>query len=568
MTARSSLLSLCLLSSSLLAAEPKRPSAQAVQQWQDRKFGLFIHWGLYAIPGGIWQGKPVTSGYSEQIQGEGKIAREEYAQLTSQFNPQKWDPEAVARLAKAAGMKFIVITSKHHDGFSMFGTKQSKFNVVDATPYGKDVVKGLAEACRRNGLKFGVYYSTIDWHDERATPSDGGRNNNEIPKAHEDFNVAQLKELMSNYGPMSEIWFDMGKPTLQQSQELAAMVRKHQPDCLLSGRLWNDQGDFAVMGDNASPDFRMGTLWQTPASMFDETWGYRSWQVRGDTKEKAKEKLTSLIKVVSAGGNYLLNIGPMGDGGIVPFEREVLLAMGSWFKQNGEAIYSTTASLLPEQPWGVLTSKPGKEYLFLLNGPVDGKLVLKGLQSKVTKAYRLSDKSKSLPVSQEHGEWKIDAGSLKSKALADVIALEYEGDLQYTPSKTVTAAADGSYALTSDDAVSYHSYSGHDYNSTKATRIKLEWFISQAPDGQYTLALQRLPTGQEATVKITVNGEATEAVLKGFAAQDSAAHITTPLLHFTLTTKAITQVEVTLADQSNPHKDLGLDGLVLRMKKD
>ncbi|WP_228450603.1 alpha-L-fucosidase [Chryseolinea soli] len=544
-----------------------KPSAQAVAEWQHQKFSMFIHFGLFSLPGGVWKNERVTKGYSEQIRAHGKITKEEFHALAKTFNPEKWNPDSVASLAKQAGMKSIVITSKHHDGFAMFHTKFSDFNIVDATPYKHDVIKELAEACRKQGLKFGVYFSLIDWDFPGAMPI-SEHNSDSIPPKHHQLNLNQVEELVTQYGPLSEIWFDMGKPTLQQSQELAAMVRKHQPDCLLSGRLWNDQGDFAVMGDNASPDFRMGTLWQTPASMFDETWGYRSWQVRGDAKEKAKEKLTSLIKVVSAGGNYLLNIGPMGDGGIVPFEREVLLTMGSWFKQNGEAVYGTTASLLPEQTWGVLTSKPGKEYLFPLNGPVDGKLVLKGLQSKVTKAYRLSDKSKSLPVGQEHGEWKIDAGSLKSKALADVIALEYEGDLQYTPSKTLAAAADGSYALTSDDAVSYHSYSGHDYNSTKATRIKLEWFISQAPDGQYTLALQRLPTGQEATVKITVNGEATEAVLKGFAAQDSAAHITTPLLHFTLTTKAITQVEVTLADQSNPHKDLGLDGLVLRMKKD
>jgi len=198
----------------------------------------------------------------------------------------------------------------------------------------------------------------------------------------------------------------------------------------------------------------------------------------------------------------------MGDGGIVPFERDVLVAMGSWFNQNGEAIYSTSPTLLPEQPWGVLTSKPGKEYLFLLNLPADGKLILTGLQSKVTKAYRLSDKSKNLPVSQEHGEWKIDAGKLKSKDLVDVIALEYEGDLQYTSSTTVTASADGSYQLAADNAISYHSYSGRDYNSTKATRIKLEWFISKAPEGQYTLALQRLAAGKEATVKITINGSA------------------------------------------------------------
>jgi alpha-L-fucosidase len=547
-------------------AMPK-PSAEAIAEWQHQKFSMFIHFGLFSLPAGIWKNERVTKGYSEQIRAHGKITKDEFHALAKTFNPEKWNPDSVASLARQAGMKSIVITSKHHDGFAMFNTKFSEFNIVDATPYKHDVIKELADACRKHGLKFGVYFSLIDWDFPGASPI-SETNSDSIPPAHHQFNLNQLEELVTQYGPLSEIWFDMGKPTLQQSQELAAMVRKHQPNCLLSGRLWNDQGDFAVMGDNASPDFRMGTLWQTPASMFDETWGYRSWQVRGDAKEKAKEKLTSLIKVVSSGGNYLLNIGPMGDGGIVPFEREVLLTMGAWFKQNGEGIYNTTASLLPEQTWGVLTSKPGKEFLFLLNAPADGHLLLKGLQSKVTKAYRLSDKSKSLPVSQDHGDWTIDAGHLTSPALVDVVALEYEGDLQYTPSKTVTASADGSYQLTLDNAIRYHSYSGRDYNSTKPTLIKLEWFIENAGEGKYGLALQQLSSGPEKEIRIKIDGQESTVKLGTNPGQADAGNASTQLLNVALKSKKFTVVEISLADQSNPHKDIGLDGIVLQLKKE
>jgi alpha-L-fucosidase len=548
------------------AAPALKPSAQAIAEWQHQKFSMFIHFGLYSLPAGVWKNERVTEGYSEQIRAHGKITKEEFHALAKTFNPEKWNPDSVASLAKQAGMKSIVITSKHHDGFAMFHTKFSDFNIVDATPYKHDVIKDLADACRKQGLKFGVYFSLIDWDFPGAVPI-SEHNSDSIPPKHHQLNLNQIEELVTQYGPLSEIWFDMGKPTLQQSQELAAMVRKYQPDCLLSGRLWNDQGDFAVMGDNASPDFRMGTLWQTPASMFDETWGYRSWQVRGDAKEKAKEKLTTLIKVVSNGGNYLLNIGPMGDGGIVPFEREVLFAMGSWFNQNGEAIYGTTASLLPEQSSGVLTSKPGKEYLFLLNGPADGKLVLKGLQSKVTKAYRLSDKSKNLPVVQEHGEWKIDAGKLKSKSLVDVIALEYEGELQYTPSKTVVASADGSYQLTADNAISYHSYSGHDYNSTKATLIKMEWFIQDAVDGKYALVLKELPNGEEKGLRIKIDGQESTVTLESNPAQGSAGSTSRHLMDVTLKSKKFITLEISLVDQSNPHKNMEMEGLVLRLEK-
>jgi alpha-L-fucosidase len=505
MTARSSLFSLCLLSSFLLAAEPKRPSAQAVQQWQDRKFGLFIHWGLYAIPGGIWQGKPVTSGYSEQIQGEGKIPRDEYAQLTRQFNPQKWDPEAVARLAKAAGMKFIVITSKHHDGFSMFGTKQSKFNVVDATPYGKDVVKGLAEACHRNGLKFGVYYSTIDWHDERATPSDGGRNNNEIPKAHEDFNVAQLKELMSNYGPMSEIWFDMGKPTPEQSKRFTDTVHALQPDCMVSGRVFNHQGDFTVMGDNHIPPYVIDEPWQTPASIYHETWGYRSWQKREDLPGKINEHIIKLVEVTSRGGNYLLNIGPMGDGSVVEFEQKVLEGIGAWVKVNGEAIYGAGPQPFREVAFGQVTVKPGRMYLMVRQWPADGKLELPGLKTKLRKAYFLTDSAKApLTLDNNRPVKSVAVTRRVETAPVTVIVAEYDGPLTVIP-PTLQPAANGELTLTSKQADSFYNYNGRGYYERPSV-YKMEWHFTSKP-GKYRLAVAPSSTGMVVTIDGKPAGE-------------------------------------------------------------
>jgi alpha-L-fucosidase len=226
------------------------------------KFSMFIHFGLYSVPAGVWKGQQIGE-YNEQIMAHGKIPKDEYAALAKIFNPVNWNPDSVATLAKAAGMKSIVITSKHHDGFAMYHTKYSDFNVVDATPYKRDILKELAEACRKQGLRFGVYFSLIDWHFPGAMPMSKS-NSDSIPPSHHQFNLNQVTELMTNYGSISEVWFDMGKPTLEQSKELAGLVKKLQPNCLVSGRIWNDQGDFAVMGDNASPNFRLGTLWQTP----------------------------------------------------------------------------------------------------------------------------------------------------------------------------------------------------------------------------------------------------------------------------------------------------------------
>ncbi len=535
-----------------------QPSAQAVAQWRDQKFSMFIHFGLFSLPAGVWKGEKVTKGYSEQIRAHGKITKGEFHELAKSFNPVKWNPDSVVALAKLAGMKSIVITSKHHDGFAMYDTKYSDFNIVRATPYKRDILKELSEACKKQDIKFGVYFSLIDWDYPEALPI-SEHNSDSIPPKHHEFNLHQVEELMTNYGPISEIWFDMGKPTYNQSKELADLVRKYQPDCLVSGRLWNDQGDFAVMGDNASPDFKMGTLWQTPASMFDETWGYRSWQERGDPKQKASEKLTSLINVVSNGGNYLLNIGPMGDGGIVPFERDVLVAIGKWFSRNGEAVYGSMPSPLPEQSWGVLTSKPQNLFLFLIHPPADGKLVLNGFRSVPKRAYLLSDPSKEVGVKCAEGECNINVKSLSSNDMIKVVVLEYEGKLEYSPVHLVRKSDDGAYQLTLDNAIKYHSYSGHDYYSTKPTVIKLEWFIEDADEENYTLSINYTGSEENKRLLMKINGVSSEIILNNHSKIDDRSIALKP--------HGLNSVQISLADQSNPHQDMHADGLTITVKK-
>jgi alpha-L-fucosidase len=275
----------------------------------------------------VWNGKKVESGYSEQIFHHAHISKADYESIAASFNPLKFDADKIARLAKSTGMKYIVITAKHHDGFSMFHTKQSKFNVVDATPYGRDIVGLLAQACARHDLKFGVYFSWIDWHCPHALPM-SRHNSDPIPLQHMNFNLAQVEELMTNYGSIAEVWFDMGAPTLEQSREMAELVHRLQPRAMVNGRIWNDQGDFAVLGDNQVPDYAIAGPWQTPASIYHSTWGYRSWQEREDLPGKIAELTANMRKVFEMGGNYLLNIGPKGDGSVVEFEEEVLRGIG------------------------------------------------------------------------------------------------------------------------------------------------------------------------------------------------------------------------------------------------
>lgn len=299
---------------------------EAVQQWLDLKFGLFIHFGLYSLPAGVWNGAPVSRGYSEQILSHGYLPQADYEALIERFSLPAFDPRHIVQVAREAGMRYMVLTAKHHDGFCLFDTRTTDYNSANA-PCALDIVGALSQECGRQGMGFGVYFSWIDWHFPEAVAI-SSHNSDPIPEAHQKLNVAQLGELLSNYGPLRELWMDMGAPTEAQSQEVYDLVRGLQPRCAINGRIWNDRQDFLTMGDNELPSVPLDCPWQTPASIYKETWGYRRWQVRGDKEEKIAELSRAAREVVGAGGNYLLNIGLKGDGAIQSFEEEVLKGIG------------------------------------------------------------------------------------------------------------------------------------------------------------------------------------------------------------------------------------------------
>ena len=380
------------------------------QQWLDQKYSMFIHFGLYSAYGGVYDGKPVKWGYSEQIQTFAGIFSDWYAEKAQEFNPVNWNADSIVTLAKNAGMKSIVLTSKHHDGFCMYDSKYTDYDIVDATPYKKDVLKSLAEACKKADMRLGVYFSLIDWHFPKAYPY-SSHNTDFITPEHHQYNLKQVEELMTNYGKISEIWFDMGSLTPAQSKELYELVNRLQSECMISGRLGNDLVDFAVMGDNKYPDYKLSIPWQTAASMFEETWGYRSWQERGKVEDKVREKLLSFIKVISRGGNYLLNIGPRGDGSVVEFEKEALDKMGRWIDVNKEAIYGTRANPFHDAPeWGDITSKDNNLFLFVEKNR--NKIQLNNIQGKIDKVVYIAQ-NKNLKYEQKGNiiEISLDANN-------------------------------------------------------------------------------------------------------------------------------------------------------------
>ncbi|MCZ2157229.1 MAG: alpha-L-fucosidase [Bryobacterales bacterium] len=483
----------------------RRPSPEAIKAWQARKFGMFIHFGLYSVLGGIWKGEQVKSIYSEQIMLRAPIPRNEYELIAKEFNPQRWDPRAVARLAREAGMKFIVITAKHHDGFSLFDTKLSRFNVVAASPYGRDIIRELADAARAEGLGFGVYYSSIDWHEDSVPDM---RNDNPISTHLENFDLGQLVELASNYGPLSEIWFDMGKPTPAQSKRWTDAVHTLQPDTMVSGRVFNHQGDFTVMGDNAIPNHVIDEPWQTPASIYSETWGYRSWQERKDLPGKVREHLLNLAKVVSRGGNYLLNIGPRGDGSVVEFEADVLRSMGKWLSLNGEAIYGTNPQPFRELEFGYATQKDGALYLLVTKWPADGKLRLPRMRNRITKAYFLSDSSRTaLDTLAEQDAQVVQVQIPKLPEAVTVIAAEYSGDLSVAP-PLLEPGEDGAYRLSRKDADEFFHYNGYGYYE-RPKLYKQSWSFMLPRTGETEVYALAKPGSAGATVEVEVNGTST-----------------------------------------------------------
>jgi len=381
--------------------EPER--TQRTKWWRDAKFGMFIHWGLYAVPAGEWNGQ-VTSEYSEWIMYHKQIPVTEYEQLAKKFNPVKFNAEQWVKLAKQAGMKYMVITAKHHDGFAMYHSKVTPYNIVDATPFKRDPVAELAQACEKEGIKFGCYYSIDrDWHHPNAQGNKLKQCNfwDYPDESKKDFNkylnesaLPQVKELLTNYN-LSIIWFDgIAKKTAAQNEKITAMVREYQPNCLINSRLgdWKkyEWGDYREMGDNRVSNRALGYGWENPGTI-NHTYGYnqhdRDWKSHTDI-------IHMLVDIASNGGNYLLNVGPKADGTIPAESVRVLQEVGKWLDKYGDSIYGTTHSPIDKTSWGRCTVKPGKMYLHIFHWPRNDKLTVPPLNSKVKKAYLLADPNK------------------------------------------------------------------------------------------------------------------------------------------------------------------------------
>jgi len=435
---------------------PRPPDAareKRLEWFREAKYGMFIHWGLYAIPAGEWKGQRCL-GLGEWLMNRCKVPVRDYEQLATRFNPVKYDPDAWVQLAQDAGMKYIVITSKHHDGFALFRSAVSKYNVADATPYKKDILKQLADACAKRGMRLGFYYSqSQDWHEPGGAgntwdfgPDTAPDGKTELKK-YDDYlrgkAEPQVKELLTSYGPVALIWFDTPRfMTAERGQRFADIVRSTQPSTLIDGRL-GTEGDYRSTGDNVIPPEASTDAWETPATVND-TWGFR----RDDTNWKSAGQITfKLLDIVSKGGNYLLNVGPTAEGVIPQPSADVLRTVGRWLKVNGDAVYGAGRTPFGEE-FGEWTSKNARDVrgqkLFLANNEWratvrPGKLFITffaeprapfeipALKNKLLRAYRLADKA-PLELRTADGRTTFEMPRPMLDPMATVVVVEFEGE--------------------------------------------------------------------------------------------------------------------------------------------
>jgi alpha-L-fucosidase len=406
-----------------------------MQWWRDARFGMFIHWGIYSVPAkGEW------------YMTDAHVPLREYEKYASQFNPVDFDADSWARLAHDAGMRYLIITAKHHDGFCMFNTRMTKYNVVHATPWHMDPLKLLSKACKRYKIKFGVYYSIMDWHspDQEANVPDSARptyNPTHFKPgrkaAYINYMKRQLKELVSQYNP-AVLWFDGGWMdgwTAADGRGIYNYLRKLDPRLIINDRVIG-AGDYETPEQQIPASGIAGKEWETCMTIND-SWGFNA----ADSNFKsATTLLRNLVDIVSKGGNYLLNVGPTSQGTVPKSEVQVLKEIGQWLRRNGGSIYGTTASPFAKRfQWGYATQKGTDLFLQIFDWPIDGRVVLHGIYNLPKKVFVLSDKRKvSLSVTKDGDALVVRTPQRPPEEWCSVIELHFGGRiLLYNPPQII-----------------------------------------------------------------------------------------------------------------------------------
>lgn len=443
---------------------------QRMEWFSEAKFGLFIHWGAYSSLKGVWEGKEMDH-YAEWIQATANISKEDYSPVAAQFDPIEYDADLWARTAKEAGMKYVVITTKHHEGFCLWDSAYTDYDIKDTAGVDRDLLGELQVACEKYGLKFGTYYSIIDWHHPSQQPNPDSTNyfnswgqcsltGAEAKAEYVTYMKLQLKELVDRYDTQI-FWFDGDWNhfwTLEDGADLYAYLRELQPEAIINNRV-SKRGHFKK--DFGTPEQ------ETPAESLDYNWEAcwtvnQSWGFKAhDTNWKSTHDLIAkLCDITGKGGNFLLNVGPTGEGAFPEACTERLLAMGAWLADNGEAIYGTTKGpfATTQIPWGAATVSGQKLYLHVASAPENQRLELPKLYNALTAAYPLQHPEQAIALTQTDDATLVDLSAMHLAPLTTVfvIVIEFEGTLELNGSEPpsdspATKPKNFNYSFTDND---------------------------------------------------------------------------------------------------------------------
>ncbi|HZZ29222.1 MAG TPA: alpha-L-fucosidase [Pirellulales bacterium] len=508
--------------------------------WRDAKFGCFIHWGVYADLAGEYNGRKSGS-YSEHIMRQLTIPRQEYLdEVVSKFNPEKFDANAWVQLIKNAGMRYIVITAKHHDGFAMYPSQVTKYNITDATSFKRDPMQELSQACRANGLRFGFYYShAFDWEDPNAPGNDWDYKNpggdkhlfderlgagyrtwydvhpelvERIKKYVDDKAIPQLQELIAKYHP-DILWFDVsGKLPFSEQIRIVKAVREADPNVVINGRaargLGKNFGDYADTADNPAEVRETEGDWEAIPTV-NNSYGYN----KLDNNYKTPEFFIQLVaKIAAKGGNTLLNIGPKGDGTIDENATRILEGIGRWMSVNGDSIHGTTRTSLDRQAWGDSTVKSNILYLHVFQWPSDSKLVVGNLDGEVVRAYLLADADKHLLAARRlnNKDIEVTVPNVAPDATDSVVVLEMNGPVHGSQGRLLATNVTQNQLLAFDATAS----GKFSYGDGKANRYAVTGFNN--PDDYLAWPIRlNAPATFDVSVRCALRNSATLVVQAG-----------------------------------------------------
>ncbi len=449
-----------------------------LDQWQDDRLSLFVHYGVYSSLAGTWNDEPID-GAAEEIWATSDMFVEDYEKVARNFDPKEWDARSIVSIARDIGMRTIILTAKHLDGFCLFSTETTSFNIVDFTHIDRDIMAEMAEACKTGNIKLSLRFSLTDWHLPAAYPM-SKYHATPVPESHHRVNLQQIEELLTNYGDISEIYFHSGFNTPEQSRDLRDLIKKLQPQCLISNGIGNNFGDFISTAFNQFPAHDLDVPWIMPASIDPSTLAYHE-KLKNNygTKEKAREKVRELVDVISKGGNFALNIGPKGNGSTGSFEEETLNQIGRWIKVNRKAVFGTKKNPFDnDSPFWKITHNADKLYIFVDSVPSTEKIKLTGLKNKVASAQFLGSGIEPEYI-QKGNTLEI---TWTSPAMADpmqlfVIEVELTDTLHQVPEKTLKINPSDTLILTRANALTHQSISSGDKYSSVPSVTAIKWNI-------------------------------------------------------------------------------------------